>query len=61
MTTTPSDPDRDDTPPTGPLGSAKSSPHDVDSGGAPDVPASGAAGPTWPPAGTEPDAHGDDD
>ena len=39
------------------LGSAKSGPDDVASGGAAPGPASGAAGPTWPPAETEPDAH----
>jgi hypothetical protein len=46
-----------DPPEGGVLGSAKSAPEDVASGGAAPGPASGAAGPTWPPAETEPDAH----
>jgi hypothetical protein len=54
--TTP-DPDDDDRAGTGPLGSAVAPADDPDSGGAPDGPASGQAGPSWPPAGTEPDAH----
>ena len=41
----------------GPLGSATAPADDVASGGAPDGPASGQAGPSWPPAETEPDAH----
>jgi hypothetical protein len=48
------DPDRTE---TGPLGSATAPADDVASGGAADGPASGQAGPSWPPAGTEPDAH----
>jgi hypothetical protein len=47
----------EDRPEGGVLGSAKSSPDDVASGGAGPGPAGGAAGPTWPPAETEPDAH----
>jgi hypothetical protein len=39
------------------LGSATAPADDADSGGAEPGPASGAAGPSWPPAGTEPDAH----
>ena len=42
---------------TGPLGSATAPADDPASGGAPDGPASGQAGPSWPPAETEPDAH----
>ena len=42
---------------TGPLGSAVAPADDVDSGGAEPRPASGAAGPTYPPAESEPDAH----
>jgi hypothetical protein len=50
-------PDDEDRSGTGPLGSAEAPADDVASGGAPDGPASGQAGPSWPPAGTEPDAH----
>jgi hypothetical protein len=41
----------------GPLGSAVAPAEDVDSGGAAPGPANGAAGPAYPPAGSEPDAH----
>jgi hypothetical protein len=41
----------------GPLGSAVAPPDDTDSGGAPPGPGSGQAGPSYPPAGTETDAH----
>lgn len=59
MTTPSSPPDESEPrPETGPLGSAKAPADDVASGGAEPGPASGAAGPTWPPAETEPDAHG---
>jgi hypothetical protein len=47
----------DEPPEGGVLGSAKSSPDDVASGGAAPGAAGGAAGPTWPPAETEPDAR----
>lgn len=44
----------------GPLGSSVSEPVDPESqGAADDGPASGAAGPSWPPAETEPAAHRD--
>jgi hypothetical protein len=41
----------------GPLGSAVAPADDEDSGGAAPGPAGGAAGPSYPPAETEPDAH----
>lgn len=41
----------------GPLGSATAPADDVESGGAEPGPAGGAAGPSYPPAETEPDAH----
>ena len=41
----------------GPLGSAVAPAEDEASGGAPSGPASGQAGPSYPPAGSEPDAH----
>jgi hypothetical protein len=41
------------------LGSATAPADDADSGGAEPGPASGAAGPSWPPVETEPDAHRD--
>lgn len=44
----------------GPLGSDSSGPPAPDSDGPEDTgPADGAAGPSWPPAGTEPAAHRD--
>jgi hypothetical protein len=46
-----------DPPEGGVLGSATSGPDDLASGGAAPGPAGGAAGPTWPPAETEPDPH----
>ena len=53
------DPDKDpaDGTEARPLGSAVAPPDDVDSGGAEPGPGSGQAGPSYPPAGTEPDAH----
>jgi hypothetical protein len=51
----PDDADRDRE--VGPLGSAVAPPDDPESGGASPGPASGAAGPSYPPAGSEPDAH----
>jgi hypothetical protein len=57
VTTPDRDDDDEDGTAAGPLGSATAPPDDTDSGGAPDGPASGQAGPSWPPAGTEPDAH----
>jgi hypothetical protein len=41
----------------GPLGSAVAPADDTDSGGAPSEPGSGQAGPSYPPAGSEPEAH----
>jgi hypothetical protein len=52
--------DKDDAEPdsaVGPLGSAVAPADDEDSGGAAPGPASGAAGPAYPPAGSEPDAR----
>jgi hypothetical protein len=43
----------------GPLGSETAPGDDPDSGGAEPGPASGIAGPSYPPAETEPDAHRD--
>jgi hypothetical protein len=40
-----------------PLGSETAPPDDPDSQGGTPGPADGVAGPSWPPAGTEPDAH----
>jgi hypothetical protein len=40
-----------------PLGGAVAPADDEDSGGAASGPASGQAGPSYPPAGSEPDAH----
>ena len=58
MTTSgrPSD-DADPSGEVGPLGSAVAPADDVDSGGAEAGPGSGQAGPSYPPAGSEPDAH----
>ncbi|MGY1741326.1 MULTISPECIES: hypothetical protein [unclassified Blastococcus] len=40
-----------------PLGAEKAPGEDRESLGATEGPADGIAGPAWPPAGTEPDAH----
>ena len=40
-----------------PLGAEKAPGEDRESLGATEGPADGIAGPSWPPAGTEPDAH----
>ncbi|MFD2092923.1 hypothetical protein [Blastococcus deserti] len=41
-----------------PLGAAVAPPADPDSQGGEEGPASGIAGPSYPPAGSEPEAHG---
>ncbi|MGY1620329.1 hypothetical protein ACI797_26625 [Geodermatophilus sp. SYSU D00691] len=57
MTTPTGKDDAELDPDAAPLGSAVAPPDDEDSGGAPSGPASGQAGPSYPPAGSEPDAH----
>ena len=54
-------PTPDDERETGPLGSAVAPADDPESGGATGEPGSGAAGPSYPPADTEPAAHRDRD
>jgi hypothetical protein len=42
-----------------PLGAEEAGPGDPESQGGEEGPGSGVAGPSYPPAGTEPDARGD--
>ena len=53
------DDDRDPETTAGPLGAEVAPPGDPESQGGTDGPASGVAGPSYPPAATEPDAHAD--
>ena len=57
MTTSKDEDDAESDSEVGPLGSAVAPADDEDSGGAPTGPAGGRAGPSYPPAGSEPDAH----